>query len=260
MALIQQVPVAEVAAVIARSLEELLGHDVVLTTGAPDLGDPADEILPEGATRTIVLPFSDGVIGEVTLVIGERFATAMEAATDDASLSTAAVPALEAGATAIALTLNIGVNAAGAGEIATETLLTSVVGDFAAVALFENDVRVACVVVRIVDDEPVEMPTPVPAAAPHHPRAARSKLPRSKPPHSKLPVPHAPPVEMTPVMSTEPQLGVAIHEFQPLGEGPGAMGPARPLTLLNEVNMEVTAELGRRRLKSATSSPSSRAP
>jgi len=242
MALISQIPVAEVAAVIARSLEGLLGHDVVLTTGTPALGDPADEILPEGVTRTIVLPFADGVVGEVTLVIGERFATAMEAATDDASLTTAAVPALEAGASAIALTLNIGVNVNGSGEIATETLLTSVVGEFAAVAIFENDVRVACVVVRIVDDEPVELPTPIPAAAPTIP------APSFEPPayQASAPAPH--PMELTPV-AVEPQPGVAIHEFQPLGEGAGAVGPARPLTLLNDVNMEVTAELGRRRLK-----------
>jgi flagellar motor switch protein FliN/FliY len=243
MALISQIPVAEVAAVIARSLEELLGHDVVLTTGTPELGDPADEILPEGATRTIVLPFADGVVGEVTLIIGERFATAMEAATDDASLTTAAVPALEAGASAIALTLHIGVNVMGSGEIATETLLTSVVGEFAAVAIFENDVRVACVVVRIVDDEPVEIPTPIPAAAPTIP------APSFEPPAYQAPAAAPQPVEMTPVAAAEPQVGVAIHEFQPLGEGAGAVGPARPLTLLNDVNMEVTAELGRRRLK-----------
>jgi flagellar motor switch protein FliN len=250
MALISQIPVAEVAAVIARSLEELLGHDVVLTTGVPELGDPSDEILPEGLTRTIVLPFADGVVGEVTLVIGERFATAMEAATDDASLTTAAVPALETGASAIALTLNIGVNVEGSGEIATETLLTSVVGEFAAVAIFENDVRVACVVVRIVDDEPVELPTPIPAAAPTIPAPA-FETPTFDTPAFEAPSHHAPPapLEMTPVAAAEPQAGVAIHEFQPLGDGAGTVGPARPLTLLNDVNMEVTAELGRRRLK-----------
>lgn len=64
MALISRIPVGEVAAVVARALEELLGHDVVLTTGAAGLGDPAEDILPEGPTRTIVLPFSDGVVGE----------------------------------------------------------------------------------------------------------------------------------------------------------------------------------------------------
>ena len=69
MAMISRIPVAEVAAVVARSLEELLGHGVVLTTGVPELGDPTDDVLPEGMTRTIVLPFSDGVVGEVTLVV-----------------------------------------------------------------------------------------------------------------------------------------------------------------------------------------------
>ena len=43
--------------------------------------------------------------------------------------------------------------------------------------------------------------------------------------------------------------GISIHEFQPLSEGLGAAGPARPISLLNDVNMQVTAELGRRRLK-----------
>jgi flagellar motor switch protein FliN/FliY len=237
MALISNLPVAEVAAVVARALEALLGHDVVLSTGAPELGDPADDILPTGATRTIVLPFSDGVIGEVSLVVGESFATTMEAATDDASLTTAAVPALDAGAGAIAFTINVGVNVGGAGEIATDTLLTSVVGEFAAVPLFENDTLVACVVVRIVDDEPLAVP--VPAAAPIAPGlpapsrliAAAESSPSSLEPAAVRPV------------------GLAVHEFQPLHDSVRTAGAPRPLMLLNDVHMEVTAELGRRRLK-----------
>jgi flagellar motor switch protein FliN len=242
MALISRIPVAEVAAVTARALEALLGHDVVLTTGVPELGDPADDILPEEATRTVVLPFSDGVVGEVTLVIGARFATAMEAATPDASLTTAAVPALEAGATAIAMTIDIGVSTVDAGEIATETLLTSVVGEFAAVPILENDTRVACLVVRIVDDEPVAGPTPVPAAAPTIP------APRVLGP-GEVSSPSPSPSPATAPAAVSPQVGIARHEFQPLRDGDAAFGPPRPLTLLNDVNMEVTAELGRRRLK-----------
>jgi len=254
MALISRIPVAEVAAVVARSLEELLGHDVVLTTGAPELGDPSDDILPEGPTRTIVLPFADGVVGEVTLVAGEGFATAMQAGTADASLTTAAVAALEAGAAAIAMTMNIGVSPADAGEIATETLLTSVIGEFAAVPIFENDARVACVVVRIVGDEPVELATPIPAAAPVMDAPMATPV---KPPVPTLPEPayatpdHAAPAlenaPLTPAAASAP--GIAMHEFQPLGDGMGAAGPARPISLLNDVNMQVTAELGRRRLK-----------
>jgi flagellar motor switch protein FliN/FliY len=41
---------------------------------------------------------------------------------------------------------------------------------------------------------------------------------------------------------------VALHEFQPLGLGAGGNGDSRPLTLLADVEMGVTAELGRRRM------------
>ena len=242
MAMITSIPIAEVAAVTARALEALLGHDVVLTTGAAELGDPADDILPEGATRAIVLPFSDGIVGEVTLIVGEVFATAMEAATASAQLTDATVPALEAGAAAIAFTINVGISLAGAGEISTETLLTSVVGEFAAVPILENDIRVACLVVRIVDDEPVAVPPPVPAAAP------TAAVPAAAPAPPRLnPAATAPAASLTPV--AEPVGGIARHEFQPLNDGAGSAGATRPLTLLNDVNMEVTAELGRRRLK-----------
>lgn len=257
--MIRSIPIAEVAAVVARSLEELLGHDVVLTTGEPELGDPSDDILPDGPTRTIVLPFSDGVVGEVTLVISEPFATAMEAVDADASLTNAAVPALEAGAAAIALTIDIGVSVADSGEIATETLLTSVVGEFAAVPILENDVLVAALVVRIVDDEPVPMPTPVPAAAPTRPAPepmpAFAQIPPSAPtsvPTAAMSEPRPEPAretELTPIPVGSAQVGAALHEFQPLREGANGTGPARPLALLNDVHMEVSAELGRRRLK-----------
>jgi flagellar motor switch protein FliN/FliY len=246
MALISNLPVADVAALVARALEDLLGHDVVLSTGTPELGDPTDEILPDGPTRTIVLPFADGVIGELSLVVGESFATAMEAATADASLTSAAVPTLGAGAGAISFTIGVGVNITDAGEIATETLLTSVVGDFAAVPILENEALVACVVVRVVDDEPARIP--VPAAAPTAP-SAQSAPALPAPPRLPPATGGAPP--LTPESIGAPAAGMAIHEFQPLRDGMGnaSEGPARPLTLLNDVHMEVTAELGRRRLK-----------
>ncbi|HEX5097353.1 MAG TPA: flagellar motor switch protein FliN [Acidimicrobiia bacterium] len=45
-----------------------------------------------------------------------------------------------------------------------------------------------------------------------------------------------------------PQTAVAVHEFQPLeGESLGYLDP-RPLSLLSDVEMGVTAELGRRRM------------
>ncbi len=218
----------------------------MLSTGTPELGDPTDDILPDGPTRTIVLPFADGVIGELSLVVGESFATAMEAATGDASLTAATVPTLNAGAGAISFAIGVGVNLAGAGEIATDTLLTSVVGDFAAVPILENDALVACVVVRVVGDQPDSVPVP----------AAAATIPPATPPAPAMPAPPTLPpatvaASLTPETAGAHPAGTALHEFQPLGDGTGAagVGPVRPLTLLNDVHMEVTAELGRRRLK-----------
>lgn len=41
---------------------------------------------------------------------------------------------------------------------------------------------------------------------------------------------------------------IAVHEFQPLDDGTGGLMDPRPLNLLQDVEMGVTAELGRRRM------------
>ena len=119
------------------------------------------------------MPFGSGVIGEVTLITATNFATSMEAATPDASLVTAALPALQAAAAAIEPTLTLQPVAEHAGEIATETLLTGVDGEFVVIPVLENDEYVASLVVRVVDDEmfepvaPVARPIDPPVAATH---------------------------------------------------------------------------------------------
>lgn len=229
MALISRVPAFDVATAIAQVLEAMLGHDVSLTAGPPAFGTPHASTLPEGPTRSVALPFSNGVVGEVTLVVAEPLATVMESLTPDASLEAAAVPALEAAAATIASVIDVTVNLDWAGEIATDTLLTAVDGDFASVPILENDVRIASVVVRIVEDI---------AAAPGSAPAAPAPLPVT-------------PEFTTNLVSTTPAPvgSVAVHEFQTFADGPTAPGHTRSLTLLNDVNLEITAELGRRRLK-----------
>jgi flagellar motor switch protein FliN/FliY len=232
MALISRIPAFDVATAIAHSLEAALGHDVTLTPGPPAFGPPQAAALPGEPTRSVALPFADGVHGEVTLVVAEHFATAMEAVTPDAELAAAAVPALEVAAAVIAGVIDIQVNLDWAGEIATETLLTAVDGDFAIVPILENDVRVACVVVRVVEDvAPPAAPTPTPAPVP----AVQS---------SQLSA-----AAVAPTPSAANAGGITVHEFQALGDGNGHAGHTRSLTLLNDVHFEVTAELGRRRLK-----------
>ncbi len=122
-----------------------------------------------------------------------------------------------------------------AGEIATDTLLMGVGGDFVIVPVLENDTYVASLVVRLVDDgsfddEPVARPIVASdVAMPGLPQPAAIAAPYDE--------------------VSAPAGGVSRYQFQPLGDGNGAMGPARPLALLNDVQMELIAELGRRRMK-----------
>jgi flagellar motor switch protein FliN len=243
MALIARLPAPDAADALARALEVLLGHDVMLQVGEPIVATPVASLLPEGPTRSVALPFGNGIAGEVTLVSSAQFASSLEAATPDSSLTTAAVPALQAAADAIEPIIHLQATAEYAGEIATETLLTSVIGDFVIVPLAENESVVACVVIRMVDDAPQS----VPAAPP-------------------VPVVSAPPA-IAPTQSAErfaahvggsvsvaasaPSVpgAITLHEFQPLGENGAGLGPTRPLPLLNDVQMELTAELGRHRMK-----------
>jgi flagellar motor switch protein FliN/FliY len=213
MELISRIPIAEVAVAIADALGEVLDRGVALVPGAVVPGKPRADVLPADDAHTVVLPFRGGIVGEVTLVVGEPLATAMEAATPGASLTTAVLPALTVGAAAIALATNLRIDTEDASEIATETL-TGVVGDFAAVPLLQDGTPVACVVVRVVDE-----------ASPD------SAVERARP-------------------ADDPQFtGLGRHEFPALGAAGTAATPARPLSVLNDVAMEVTAELGRRRLK-----------
>jgi flagellar motor switch protein FliN/FliY len=75
----------------------------------------------------------------------------------------------------------------------------------------------------------------VPAAAPM--RAAT-------PEYSTTPI-----VAPIPVTAGAGSEGITVHEFQAFADGQTASGHIRSLTLLNDVHLEVTAELGRRRLK-----------
>ena len=189
-----------------------------------------------------MLPFTSDVVGEVTLIVGERFATAMEAATPDANLTEASIPVLVEAATTIEHVIHVSASTDAAGEISTETLLTSVVGDFACVAILENDERVAGMIVRVVDDEPAPMPTPVPAAAP-----ALAPPPTLNPSAGTAAI--GAPASVAVAPNGEPAGGIVLHEFQPLADGQGGLSDPRSLTLLNDVHMEITAELGRCRLK-----------
>jgi flagellar motor switch protein FliN len=230
MALITEIPISEAAAAAARALEELLGHGVALATGAPVPGARADEIAPDGARRAVMLPFTDGITGDVTLVVDEHLGAALEAVSPDGSLTSAALPALLAAADEIARTTEVGVDPDDADVIAAENLAT-VVGDSAGVPLFEEDAAVACIVVRIVDDAASSSsftgPVGFEPAAPVAPALMQVGAANEEHDHDE----------------------VARHDVESPAKADATHAGVRPIALLNDVAMDVTAQLGRRRLK-----------
>ena len=241
MALINRLPASDAVEALARALEALLGHDIVLQVGDPMVATPTTALLPQGATRSVALPFGNGIAGEITIVAGEQFAASMEAAAPDGSLATAAIPVLQAAADAAEPIIHLQAMAEYAGEIGTETLLTSVIGDFVIVPIAENDELVACAVIRIVDDTAELVP---PASAPVAPPSA---IEAPATPQQHMPVPGA--TVAVPAPAPASAGPIVLHEFQPLGDHGSGVGPTRPMPLLNDVPLEVTAELGRHRMK-----------
>jgi flagellar motor switch protein FliN/FliY len=241
MALISRLPIADAALAAARALERLLGHDVMLTVGEPLVADLTTTPLPEGSTRAVALPFGADIPGDVTLIATEQLATSIEAATADASLVDGALPALAAATDVMEAALPLQASTAHAGEIATDTL-TGVGGDFVTVPLFENDAYVAAIVIRVVDDGHFDDVATSDSAA-----AAAAAF---EPPAPIAIAPEYASVGAGGAAGASAGPGtVAAYQFQMLGDGNGAAGPVRPLPLLNDVQMELTAELGRQRMK-----------
>ncbi len=220
MALNAYIPADDVARAVTTALEELLGHDVVLSPSDARAGRPEATDLPWGPTRSVALPFATGVVGEVTLVVTEQFATTIEAATDDASLVTGTAPVLFAAASVISGVLDVPVRMEDVAEISTETLLAIPVGEFVAIPVLESDEPVATIVVRVVTE----------SATAHVVDDAGDDFTTAT---TAVPVP-AP--------------AIALHEFQPIGTDSAGLGAPRPLPLLNDVEIEVVAELGHRRI------------
>ena len=91
----------DVALAVTSALEQVLGVDVILAVGVAQRQAPTADLLPEGPSRAISLPLTDGVEGEIALIVSERFAVALEARAADELLTSSTSAALEAGASAM---------------------------------------------------------------------------------------------------------------------------------------------------------------
>ena len=188
----------DVALAVTSALEQVLGEDVLLAVGVAQRQAPNQGLLPEGPTRAVSLPFTQGIDGEVALVVGAQLATALEATASDELLTSSASPALEAGATVMSGLVDDEVGLGRCAEVPTDSVVSGDDAEFIVYPLLQNDERVACLVIRVATGAPAT--------------------------------------------------SVALHDFAQLNEGAPAFGGSRPLAILKDVEMGVTAELGRRRM------------
>jgi len=187
----------DVALAVTSALEQVLGEDVILAVGVPQRHAPNADLLPDGPSRAVSMPMTNGVDGEIALVVSDTMATTLEARASDELLTSSTTAALEAGARSVAVLVEGELNLGRLSEVPLDSVITDD-ADFIVYPLLQNEVRVACLVIKVI---PAELST-----------------------------------------------SVALHEFAPLNDGGSAFGGSRPLAILKDVEMGVTAELGRRRM------------
>jgi flagellar motor switch protein FliN/FliY len=198
----------EVAMQIAAGVEHALGGDLILAVGLPRTEPPSGEVLPVGGARAVSVPFTTGLGGAVSIVVGEAMARALEASATDESLVTAAGASRAEAATMVASLADDDARAGRPVEVPLGELSEDVTGEdeFVVYPLLDGNERVATIVIRIAP----ALGTAAPA-------------------------------------STTPT-NVVVHEFPSLQDTEINLGDPRPLSLLHDVEMGVTAELGRRRM------------
>ncbi len=218
-----------VAMAVAAAIENAIGGELILGVGRPRTEAPTADVMPAPPVRVLRSAFTQGASGGVYIVLAEALAAQLQATSPDGQLLGALAPVFDTVGTSLQAMDDVRV--AGAHEVALDELLAE--GAFAdrehaVYALLDGEQRVGAFVVSAGDASAVA-PAPVAAAtidaegdeAPIAPAPARAA-------------------------SSVPQ--VSLHQFQQLGDGGAVPSDPRSLSLLHDVEMGVTAELGRRRM------------
>ena len=206
----------QVAMAVAVALEQALGGEVILAVGLPQRGVPTADQLPAGTTRVVSSLLVEGAVGGVHVVVSGALANQLERIAPDEEMVTALRPVLDTAATAMSTIDGIPLEFDAPHETAPADLFAthSPESDFLVYPLLDGTERVAALVIEIGE---VALDVSLEAATP-------SSSARAMPEH------------------------VGAHEFQPLHESGISLVDPRPLSLLHDVEMGVTAELGRRRM------------
>ncbi|HEY3832701.1 MAG TPA: flagellar motor switch protein FliN [Acidimicrobiia bacterium] len=215
-----------VAMAVAAAIENAIGGDLILGVGRPRLEAPTADVLPAPPARVVRSAFTQGAAGGVYIALAEVLATRLEGAAGDGQLVTALAPAFD---TAIATLQEIdAVQLAAPHDVSLDELLTeSAFADreHAVYSLLDGDQRLGAFVVS--------------AGA-----ATASAAGDSSANEAQVATTAAP--QAAPTAGGAPH--VSVHQFQQLGDGGAGSTDPRSLSLLHDVEMGVTAELGRRRM------------
>ena len=213
-----------VAMAFATALEQALGPDVILTVGLPLTDAPESSAFPADA-RVACVDVIAGAAGQIAIAVTDTIARRLEASAPDEELLTSLAAAFGAAA----------VEAAAAGALSFGHIRACSVAEL--VASFRDDhqylvhplldgtERIATLVIEVGAAQSV------PAHEIDGDRAAQSEQPA-----------------MTGA-AADPLPSMAAHQFDTLPDAHAiSLIDPRPLSLLHDVEMGVTAELGRRRM------------
>jgi flagellar motor switch protein FliN/FliY len=218
-----------VAMAVAAAIENAIGGDLILGVGRPKLEAPTADVLPAPPARVVRSAFTQGAAGGVYIALAEALATRLEATAADGQLVTALASAFD---TAIATLQEIdAVQLAAPHEVALDELLTESAfaeREHAVYSLLDGDQRLGAFVVS-AGAAAAAAPAPI-AAVPGDPGVVEAQVAATA----------APPAGGAP--------HVSVHQFQQLSDGGAGSNDPRSLSLLHDVEMGVTAELGRRRM------------
>lgn len=218
------------AMAVAAALEQAMGPDTILAVGLPVTEPPNAAILP-ATPRVLCLEWASGLAGLVGLAVTDELARRLEALAPDEELITALTPAFAAATTEIT-TANGGNSTPGP---VRETDVAAFLGGFPddhgylVYPLLDGTERIATLVVQVgIEGSAVHAASGI---------GAGSMTPAS----TGAAVARTTPAGSLPDLET--------HQF---GQLPDAhtinLVDPRPLSLLHDVEMGVTAELGRRRM------------
>lgn len=220
-----------VAMAFATALEQALGPDVILTVGLPLAAAPDASTLPADA-RVALIDVITGATGRIAIVVTDDIGRQLEASAPDEELLTALTEAFDAA---------VG-EAVAAGSLSFGRVRACSVADFVASfpddhqylvhPLLDGTERIATLVIQVGAEA---QNASAPNASAQNIDVDRDREPVTQPAMATV--------------AADPLPSMNAHQFDTLPDANAiSLIDPRPLSLLHDVEMGVTAELGRRRM------------